>query len=89
MAQEKSEQQERLELEPEPQPLEDPVSWRVEDPDYAREPDSEDSGEQLAAPDRSNDLVDGEKDEIATDSGSQHPALGAEEQAMHVEDGGV
>ncbi|WP_431876055.1 DUF5709 domain-containing protein [Amycolatopsis sacchari] len=89
MAQEKSEQQERLELEPEPQALEDPESWQAEDPDYAREPDSEASGGQFAAPDRSNELVDTEKTAIAEDSGAQHPATSAEEQAMHVEDGGV
>jgi hypothetical protein len=89
MAEQRSEQQENLELEPEPQPLDDPVTWRVDDPDYAREPDSEASGRQFAAPDRANELVDTESTEIAQDEGLQHPATGAEEQAMHVEDGGV
>ncbi|GAB2971468.1 DUF5709 domain-containing protein [Amycolatopsis acidiphila] len=89
MAEPRSEQQESLELEAEPKPLEDPVSWRATDPDYAREPDAEDTGNQFVAPDRANDLVDREKKAVADDAGTEHPAAGAEEQAMHVEDGGV
>jgi hypothetical protein len=89
MAEQQSEQQENLELDAEPKPLEDPVSWRVSDPDYAREPDTEDTGRQFAAPDRSNELVDREPREIADEVGTAHPATGAEEQGMHVEDGGV
>ncbi|MEV5301579.1 hypothetical protein [Amycolatopsis methanolica] len=84
-----SEQQENLELDAEPKPLEDPVSWRVRDPDRAAEPDAEAAGEQVSAPDRSNELVDAEGTEIGEDQGRQRPAGGAEQQAMRVEDGGV
>ncbi|NIH83399.1 hypothetical protein [Amycolatopsis granulosa] len=85
----RSEQQENLELDAEPAPLEDPVSWRVTDPDRAVEPDSEAPGEQFAAPDRSNELVDAEGTEIGAAEGRQRPAGGAEQQAMRVEDGDV
>ncbi|NKQ52098.1 hypothetical protein HFP15_04300 [Amycolatopsis sp. K13G38] len=86
MAENRSEQQENLELEPETAPLEDPVTWRVEDPDYAREPDSETPGGQFAAPDRSNEMTDDEGAEIADGHTPERPAGGAEEQALHVRD---
>lgn len=89
MAEQPSEQQENLELAAEPEPLEDPVSWRVTDPDYAREPDSEDTSRQFTAPDRANELVDREPKAVGGEAGTEHPATGAEEQGMHVENGGV
>ncbi|MDQ0381648.1 hypothetical protein [Amycolatopsis thermophila] len=85
----RSEQQENLELDAEPQPLENPVSWRVSDPDRAREPDSEAPAGQFSAPDRANDMVDAEATEIGEDRGRERPAAGAEQQAMRVEDGEV
>jgi len=84
-----SEQQENLELDAEPKPLEDPVSWRVTDPDRAVEPDSEAAAEQVSAPDRSNELIDAEGTEIGEDRGRNRPAGGAEQQALRVEDGEV
>ncbi|GAB3572367.1 hypothetical protein GCM10027445_29580 [Amycolatopsis endophytica] len=85
----RSEQDENLELDVERKPLEDPVSWRVTDPDRAVEPDSEAPGDQFAAPDRANELVDAEATEIGEARGRQRPATGAEGQAMRVEDGEV
>ncbi|WAL68997.1 hypothetical protein ORV05_14885 [Amycolatopsis cynarae] len=76
MDQERSEQQENLELAPEPEPLEDPVPWRAEDPDYAREPDSEESGGQFTPSPGSPGAADQERFE--------HPAGGAEQQSLHV-----
>lgn len=80
-----SEQDERLELDQEPEAAQDPATWRSADPDHEPLEEAPLPGEQFSKPDGGNEIEDYERTEIARDDGAQYPA-GPEQDATHIED---
>jgi hypothetical protein len=80
----RSEQAESLELADESDDAEDSPTWVSQQPDYAREPDSEEPGEQLVEPENGTMVSDREPDQVA-ERVAPWQAAGPENRALEVE----
>lgn len=81
----RSEQDANLELGPE-DPLEDPPSWREDDPDRADDDATATPADQLTKPGGGGEPGDEEPTEIAEHAGTDYPT-GPEHQAVRIEEG--
>lgn len=83
MVEHRSEQQERMELDSEPESMDSPAAWEALD--QASAPDGEETAPQFSPPDGDTEIADEERTEIAQEHDAQ-PAAGPEQGAMHVTD---
>ncbi|MQA61638.1 MAG: hypothetical protein GEU86_09090 [Actinophytocola sp.] len=81
MAEHRSEQQERMELDSEPRSKDSPAAWEAVD----RAQENEEAARQFSPPEGDTEFADDEPTEIAQAHDAQ-PAAGPEQGAMHVTD---